>query len=954
VLRAQLICATKPLRLAKQRKLFVEAKKPNVRIDKDKAPAFQVRRYGYSASLPISILTNFHQLAVYDCVPTPSENDEAHVARLHFFSFEEFDQNFDLLWDLFSRDYIYSGEFDDRFKVGVTRHGAQQFDDFFLGQVRDWRVRLAIDINANTPGISPRELAYVVQLFLSRIVFLRICEDRDIEKYETLKGSGAGATFDEFLKILRRADIFYNSGLFRLLDDEPLGARINDATLRGIISELYYPHCPYTFAVVETEVLGEIYEQFLGEEIVVENGTVEILLKPEIRESGGVVPTPRYVVDSIVERTVAPLLVGRSPAQLSGFTVADPCCGSGIFLLSAFERVADHCLDWYIADGVEKHSGRSIYEGAKGGWRLTFEEKRRILVEHIRGVDIDDNAVQVARLSLCLKLIEDETLVALIDSVKRFKAPILPSLDGTIRSGNSLVSASDWRRAYGEIGVPEAKLLAKMSAFTWEHGFNKEFDASGLGGFDAIIANPPYVRIQHMQNYSPEEAAYYRNSRSPYSTAQVDNFDKYALFIERSLSLLKPGGKLGVIVPNKFMTIRSGRALRTLLTNRPHVEQIVHFGVKQVFGPGTMNYTCILTLNGGGINAEVQFEKVESLNDWRYGKSGSFSVIPPGELSGEPWLFAEASVKALFDRVRKRCPQTLVSVAEIFVGLQTSADAVFIVNACSENVETISVLWNGKEWPIERGILRPCLYDVKLTAYSRPAANSWMIFPYEFAQNARGKAIARLIQPDRLKAEFPGCFAYFEARRDELTGRNVTGGAAGERQWYQYGRSQSLTKFNSPKIVLPALSLEPRYSYDDSNTMLTGGGNGPYYLIRPKTTDQVSNHFLLAILNHPLSEAFVRTSTSIFGGGYYSHGKQFIQGLPVPIPTAGELEEINGLVEAAIAAMTALAEARTPKQRMIHEQEATILKAEVEIRISALFGLSADDIEVARSVPVPE
>jgi hypothetical protein len=324
------------LRLARQRKLFVEAKKPNLRVDRDQAAAFQTRRYGYSASLPISILTNFHQLAIYDCKPVPAETDEAHVARIFLARYDEFDTRFDELWPLLSRQAVYSGDFDRRFAVDSTRHGAEQFDDLFLRQVRSWRERLAVDIHANTPGLTSAELTYVVQLFLSRIVFLRICEDREIERYETLRGLSADNTFAALMDQLRRADKFYDSGLFRLLDDARLGVRISDDVLRQIISELYYPQSPYTFAVVETEVLGEIYEQFLGEVITVEAGAVQIVSKPEIRESGGVVPTPRFIADAIVERTVKPIIQAKSPDQLAGFTVADICCGSGIFLLAAY------------------------------------------------------------------------------------------------------------------------------------------------------------------------------------------------------------------------------------------------------------------------------------------------------------------------------------------------------------------------------------------------------------------------------------------------------------------------------------------------------------------------------------------------------------------------------------------------------------------------------------------
>lgn len=319
------------LRVVRQRKLFIEAKKPSVRIDRERAPAFQTRRYGYSASLPISVVTNFHQLVIYDCKPVPRETDEAHVARLHLFDYDEFEARFDELWSFLSRGSVLFGAFDRRFAIDTMRHGSQQFDDFFLNQVRTWRARLAADIHANTTGLSSEELTYVVQLFLSRIVFLRICEDREIEKYETLKNLDCSATFDALMDVLRRADEFYNSGLFRLIDDDPLGIRISDDVLQGIIAELYYPLSPYTFTVVETEVLGEIYEQFLGEVIMVEDGTVTITSKPEIRESGGVVPTPSFIADAIVARTLGPLLAGRSPQELASFTLADMCCGSGIF-----------------------------------------------------------------------------------------------------------------------------------------------------------------------------------------------------------------------------------------------------------------------------------------------------------------------------------------------------------------------------------------------------------------------------------------------------------------------------------------------------------------------------------------------------------------------------------------------------------------------------------------------
>lgn len=933
------------LRLARQRKIFVEAKKPSVHIDHNRDSAFQARRYGYSASLPIAILTNFHQLAIYDCLPTPVQTDEAHVARLLLVRYADFEAQFDNLWPLLSRQAIYSGDFDRRFAVEAARHGTEQFDDFFLRQVRSWRERLATDIHANTPGLSSVELTYAVQLFLSRIVFLRVCEDREIERYETLKKLPAANTFVALMNELRRADDFYNSGLFRLLDDARLGIRISDGVLQSIITELYYPQSPYTFAVIETEVLGEIYEQFLGEQITVTGATVEIVSKPEVRESGGVVPTPRHIVDTIVERTLLPILGSKSPAELVGFTVADICCGSGIFLLSAYEFILDHHLSWYLTNNPADHIGRTIYEVTVGQWRLTFQEKRRILVAHIRGVDIDTNAVEVARFSLLLKLIENETAPTLLDYVNQQGIRALPALDDTIRSGNSLVTHAEWTAACGP--MPTA-LIAKVNPFTWSEEFPAEI---GRGGFDVIVANPPYIRIQNMTTYSPEEVAFYQSPDSPYSTARQDNFDKYALFIERALTLLRPEGRLGFITPHKFMTTHAGRTLRRIIADNRLLEEVVHFGVKQVFGRNIANYTCILVLDRRGHDI-VRVERPGPLELWRYGEPGVITEIPSSTLGEDNWQFADAETSALFERVRAAFPDRLGQLAEIFVGVQTSADEIYIFVGVAEDTNTVTLRWDGRDWPIERDILRPCLHDVQLFAYARPRPNAWMIFPYEMVAT-RTRTVARLIQPADMARRFPRCLAYLEARRDELDRRHVAGGPAAERQFYQFGRSQSLVKFDSPKIILPALSRETKYSYDDHNIIVTGGGNGPYYLLRSRLGIAITNYYLLAVLNHPLSEAFVRINTSSFGGGYYSHGKQFIENLPIPIPTDQERTAIETLVVQMINVLDAVKTARTPQQITIHERQAADLRTQIETRVTNVFGLSTVDMDLVRAVPVP-
>jgi hypothetical protein len=399
------------------------------------------------------------------------------------------------------------------------------------------------------------------------------------------------------------------------------------------------------------------------------------------------------------------------------------------------------------------------------------------------------------------------------------------------------------------------------------------------------------------------------------------------------------------------MVVQAGRALRRLVTATPTLESIVHFGVQQVFGRQAANYTCLLILDRAEA-ADVTVERVAELESWRYGTPGHQSTLSVAELTEEPWQFADTDTRALFERVRAACGRELKDAAEIFVGVQTSADPIYIFRETAATKATVTLHWRDRDWPIERGILRPCLHDARLSPYARAEANAWMIFPYEIVPGRRGQ-VAQLLQPKEMRARFPGALAYLKARRTELERRNITGGVAGERQFYQFGRSQSLTKFDSPKIILPILSLEARYAYDDSNIVMTGGGNGPYYMIRPQEGAAETNRFLLAILHHPLCEAMVRMNTSTFRGGYYSHGKQFIERLPIPPASPQERADIERLVTEAITANDALKVAVTPHQRIVQERRVTALRANIEQRVSALFALSAADLAIIAHVPVP-
>ncbi|MBZ0296992.1 MAG: Eco57I restriction-modification methylase domain-containing protein [Anaerolineae bacterium] len=917
-----------------ERKLFVEAKKPRVRIEQDRQAAFQVRRYGWNARLPISVLSNFDKLIIYDCTPRPDHNDDPGVGRLTVYDHTEYVTKFDELYERLSRDAVYSGRFDVLFPMDTERTGTEAFDDYFLDQIESWREALSRSLAERNPRLSEAELNFLVQRLINRIIFLRICEDRELEQYKTLYEV---TSYDELKRLFQDADRRYNSGLFDFVEDGlSLNVDLDGDVLVDIFKELYYPQSPYAFSVVEANVLGEIYELFLGREVRLIPPHVEVVEKPEVVASGGVVPTPPFIVENIVARTIAPQIDGKSPVELTDYRVADICCGSGTFLLGASDYLFNHYLEWYLNDGADNHADK-LYQGRQGIWYLSLDEKQRILLNHIFGVDIDIQAVEVARFSLLLKLLENESNAAVQAYTERHHRGALPKLDGNIQHGNSLVDLGYFD--FDEDAGASETLIAQINPFDWTERFGAIMRA---GGFDAVVGNPPYIRIQNMVKYSEQEVRYYQWTESPYTTARADNFDKYALFIEKALGLLKPDGMLGYVVPHKFFTIRSGKALRELLSVGKHLAEITHFGVLQVFGKARSTYTCILIVSKAE-QERFTVEHVADLAQWRLGQARQITEHLADSIGEAPWEFLSPEATALFDRLRHENPTVLSDVARIFVGVQTSADKIYIFEPKSETVDTVTFDdIDGVTWTIEKSILRPALMDVQLPAFSRPQANTYIIFPYNV-----GERSATLYSPDEMLSQFPLCWEYLQSHESKLRSRSLQDAE----KWYGYGRTQSLTRFNGEaKLIWPVLSLEPRYAYDDQDILFTGGGNGPYYGLRPLPDTALSIFYLQAILSHPVFEAMVKSIASPFRGGYKSHGKQFVQSLPVrqidfndPDETAAH-DNIVTAVQQLIQATEGLKTASLPQQQQTLRTQSRILKQRIDRLIEGLYRIDGADL----------
>jgi hypothetical protein len=490
-------------RIGGVRKFFLETKKPSINIKGDREPAYQLRRYAWSAKLPLSILTDFEEFAIYDCLTRPSHTDSAATARIMLLSYKDYPDKWHEIAAIFSKDAIWKGSF-DKFAVSEKgKRGTTTVDKEFLAEIESWRRILAQIIAIRNRSLSIPEINFAVQQTIDRILFLRMCEDRGIEPLGQLQAITPGdRVYPRLCEIFEKADQKYNSGLFHF-EDEPnreppdkltLNLVVDDDKLKWILGSLYYPRSPYEFSVMPPEILGNVYEQFLGKVITLTPAHhAKIEEKPEVKKAGGVYYTPSYIVDYIVKNTVGKLLEGSSchserlvrrsfseggseeshssianlkskienynpltPKQVAHLRILDPACGSGSFLLGAYTSLLNYHLDWYINNDPKtwlKKKNPPIYQVPSSqclapqfiagspisNYRLTITEKKRILLNNIFGVDIDPQAVEVTKLSLLLKVLEGENSQTLESQYRLFHERALPDLANNIKCGNSLI-----------------------------------------------------------------------------------------------------------------------------------------------------------------------------------------------------------------------------------------------------------------------------------------------------------------------------------------------------------------------------------------------------------------------------------------------------------------------------------------------------------------------------------
>ena len=785
----------------------------------------------------------------------PKSNDPTSKNLIAKYNYLEYFDKYDEIYELISKEIVYNGKFEEKFK-SFSAIG-QTIDEMFLKQINDWRVQLGQEL-FNIKGGNIEDINIEIQEFINEIVFLRICEDRNLPLYKTLQKS---ISIDSMLqkeleKIIEIADKRYNSGIFK---ERNIINELDKNILKNIITDLYYPNSPYDFTVISSNILGEIYEVFISETLIVKNNEVILQAKKE-NLNRAIVTTPYDVVKFMVSKSLEKFTNKKSPEEIKKLRIADIACGSGIFLTEVLDYLINYCQDWYEKN--KKYD--NLEETYTNTYKLTYKEKKEILTNCLYGVDIDYQAVEVAKFSLLLKVLENETEETVIN-----EKPVLPSLDSNIVNGNSLIDLE-------MIEDATTDELINIRPFS----FN---DINGGNKFDLIIGNPPYVKTEDMIKLQDKKEV--QAYKSKYYVA-YKQFDKYFLFIQRAVDLVKDDGTVCYIVPNKFINNVAGEKIRELISENKYLKMFIDFNYQQVFKDKTI-YSSIILLNKSK-EENFEYSYINSYEEWIINnKSNIYTEISCNEIDKNPWILSMdlekmKELKKLFNNSIR-----LSEIARPFNGVQTSLNRIYVIKGkeiLGENENYIIINKNGKKYNIEKEVLKMYFQPINkveknVNSFDPLVTDKYIIFPYD----KNGELI------DINLSQYSGIKEYLLDNYDLIVPKQISGKSTGrdvpnanENNWYQFGRVQAINEFNNEeKLIVGVMSKEPMFMYDNENLVIQSGGTAGYCGIKMKENNKYDLFFLQAYLSHPIISDVMEKMGSDFEGGFYSRGTQVLEKLPI-------------------------------------------------------------------------
>lgn len=726
----------------------------------------------------------------------------------------------------------------------------------------------------------------------------------------------------------------FNGGLFATdpdLDDLYIPNKVFFAPFQGSTENdlrkhkntLLYFAANYNFGIEEggeraigLYTLGRIFEQSITDlEIMeAEAANQDSLMKLSKRKTDGVYYTPEWVTAYIVEETLGlrlrelhyglgltafetlddkqiaadhtqakskkdiPKLKQKTMTlqyfellnayeqQLGSLKVLDPACGSGAFLIQALKRLLQE-YEWLASE-----KSRVNYEFRQVAVFDKAKAYREILAKNLYGVDVNAESVEITKLALWLHTV--------------MPGQPLSSLDGNILCGNSLV---DWDINSADQPLNDEQ-LERINPFSYCKAFAEVFAA---GGFDVIIGNPPYIKLQNMRRIQPEATDYWVNAKNAdgsvkFRSTQIGNYDIYLPFIEQSVGLLRPEGRMGLIAPNVWAVNDYGQGLREVLHETRRMDRWVDFKSYQIFDEA-ITYTALQFFTGKAVEGiKLHFapnggDDLSSL-DWSQVEALSYEQLPVADA----WQFMPTEERRLIEKLNTTCKTLEQSCAGIAVGIQTSADNIYHLTKLSTGKYVSHAdKQNAVEVEIEDDLMHPLVSGVEAKRYQIPQTDTYLLFPYDLAEER-----PRLFSAETMQKRFPNGWQYLRSHEASL--RQREGGKMDKDDgWWAYNYPKNLDKQEFPKLLVPRLVKQLFCTID---------AGGDFYLDNVDVgsilvVDKSDLPFLAGVLNAPVANFIWRRISKPFQNDYRTANKQFIAPLPIPNADDEQKTQVAALAE---------------------------------------------------------
>ena len=434
-----------------------------------------------------------------------------------------------------------------------------------------------------------------------------------------------------------------------------------------------------------------------------------------------------------------------------------------------------------------------------------------------------------------------------------------------------------------EIGMPPdaADKIARwdfMDQNTYANWFDIEYMFGIINGFDIVIGNPPYLRMQGIRESTPKKVDFYKEH---YDSA-TGSFDLYVIFMERGMQFLKEKGILNYISPDKWVNASFGKGIRGYALKKRNVHKVISFGAHQVFSACT--YSSLVWM-GTEPSSSILYDKIEppdgtsiSLNEEL--EKIKFSHIPYSQLSSDSWILTSGANTDVMNKILLY-PRKLGSVfSKIFQGIASSKDSVyFLRNAQSKgDYYTALSLELNEPIEIEKGLVKPLLLGNQVHRYENLQTSNLVVFPYNLPADAGGKAV--LMSASQIASDFPKGWEYLS--RCESVLRRRERGRFDNNQWYQFGRKQGIDNGYVEKLLAPDISLGGNFSIDYTGEYYT---TTTLYGYLKKAGVWESYEYWLALLNSSVLWFYLRNSGSVLANGYFRYKPAYLGNFPIPSPT---------------------------------------------------------------------